>query len=269
MAKKKVSDALNEEQSKAVVTAETTAVAPRTTQADLAAWGVHESMLTSKDIQIPKILPMQAMSKLVTNGDAKFGEFRESLDNRVLGDLNSPLEFVPFFMEKCYVVMRLKEGKFRWNRSVPIVPANEDHPFEAQSEDGHAEKWYRTMNFYVLLPDEVKKGCAIPYVLSFRSSSARAGQKLTTRMYVKNLQAGATPASMAMKLLGTKTTNDKGTFVVLDVETLRESTEQEVAECFDWVKKIRGGNVKVDQSDLEQEATERATAQAAPDSSDY
>lgn len=220
-------------------------------------WGVQEQHLNSRDIVIPKILAMQAMSKSVVSGEAKMGEFRDSLNDTVVGSEKHPIEFVPFYMEKVYVVMKKKDPKsdnYKFSRQVAITPATEDHEFIVETPDGLTEKWYRTSNFYVIFPKDIEAGNDIPHMLSFRSSSSRAGQKLATTMYVKNLKAKATPASMVMELSGAKQTNDKGTFIVMDIKEKRKSSEKEVEAAFEWVKTIRAGKVKVDHSDLESEA---------------
>lgn len=229
-------------------------------------WGI--TSLTSRDIMIPKILAMQAMSQPVISGEAKFGELRDSLNGKILGGIAKPITFIPFYMDKCFVVMRVKDGKFKFHRTEAITAYTEDHEFECTAEDGQAEKWYRTMNYYVLLENELKNKEAIPYVISFRSTSARAGQKLATTMFMKNIKAGKTPAAMIMELSATKTQNDKGTYVVLDVKESRPSTEAEVSEAFQWVKTVRAGKVKADHSDLEQE-TSSGTVGTAPESTEY
>lgn len=246
---------------------EETLPAVQSSQVDLNAWGVPAMNINARDIQIPKILAMQPGSNAVTAGEAKFGEFRDSLSGNLVGDVKNPIDFIPFFMEKVFVVMRLDKGQYKFNRQVPIVPAIEDHDFE-HKEGEWQEKWYRTLNFYVLLPQEVADGSAIPYILSFRSSSARAGQKLATTMYMKNLKAGKTPPAMTMSLSGATQKNDKGTFVVMDVKEKRASTSEEIASAFEWVKTVLSGRVKVDHSDLESEASSTASAPAG-ESTDY
>lgn len=216
-------------------------------------WGAPT--ITSKDIVIPKIFAMQAMSKLVVDGKAKFGEFIDSLSGLVLGDTKNPIEFIPFYMEKVFVVMEEKNKKFEFKTQIPIAADNENEEFEQESPEGVAQKWYRTLNFYCLFPKEIANGSAIPYLISFRSASARAGQALATVMFMKNLKAGKTPASVTMALTGEKKTNDKGTFIVLGTKEVRPSTDAEVIECFEWVKTIKGGGVKVDHSDLVEEAS--------------
>lgn len=217
--------------------------------ANAAAWGSQE--LSSRDLVIPKILAMQGLSKLVVAGEAKFGELRESLSNKVLGSDKQPLEFIPFHRTVEFVVMQKDGDIFKFNRVEPITPENDATPFEVETEDGEVERWYRTQNFYVLRPDEVASGTAYPYVISFRSTSARAGAKLTTTMYVKNLKANLTPASTVMELVAEKKTNDKGTFIVLDVREKRRASDAEVKEAFSWNQIAQSGRAKVDHSDLE------------------
>ena len=230
------------------------------------AWGAP-TKLTTRDIVIPKILAMQAMTKAVTEGKAKFGEFRESLSQNLLGDCDSPIEFIPFFRTLEYVVMRKDKKQFKFHRVEPIGDDNEEWE---QENDGHEERWYRTTNFYCLLPSEIKEGGALPYLLSFRSTSAKAGSKLSTTMYVKNVRPrGAppheeTPASTVMVLMGTKKTNDEGTFVVMDVQEKRVSTEEEVACAFTWATAVQEGKTKVDHSDLERDVNTRDAKAAEP-----
>ena len=47
------------------------------TEVNLGEWGIPEVM--SSDILIPKILPMQPLSELVTDDKALAGEFRDSV----------------------------------------------------------------------------------------------------------------------------------------------------------------------------------------------
>jgi hypothetical protein len=249
---KTVSEELNK--TNAVARVEAPAV-PATVAApvNLNEWGVGE--LTSKDIIIPKILVMQGLSKLVTNGDAKMGEFRDSLNGTVLGSAEKDhLEFIPFYMQKVWVIFEEKNGAMKFAKQVPIDASNENWDIE-ETIAGVKIRRDRCMNFYCLLPQDVDQGGALPYILSFRRTSLRTGQKIATQMFLKNVKAGKTPASAVMSLSGTKQTNDKGTFVVTDAVYKRESKAGEIAEAFAWVKTIKEGGTRADTSDLETEAS--------------
>ena len=154
-----------------------------------------------------------------------------------------------------------QQPSWEFKTIVPITPQNVDHERETEEE-----QWYKAYRFYVLLPEEIKSGRALPYTIMFKSTSYKAGSKLNTTMFMKNLKAGLTPASYVMELIATRTTNDKGTFLVLDVKEKRKSTDEEVKAALDWLKTVRGGNTKVDDSHLAEEVSEGTLA---PESNDF
>lgn len=241
----------------------------------MADWGVQN--LTSRDVIIPKVLPMQGLSKKVMDGQAAVGEFRDSLNNDVVGmaaGFGKPekaLEFVPFYMEKTWLIFEDKTGTgndMRFSKTLSIDASNENWPYEEVINNVKIRR-DRTMNFYCLHPSQIAEGTAIPFILSFRRTSAKAGQKLATTMFMSNVKAGKTPASMVMELSGIKQSNDKGTFVVLDVKQKRPSSTAEVTEAFSWLKQIRAGAAKVDNSDLEAEAEVMSGAASAPESEQF
>jgi hypothetical protein len=111
-----------------------------------------------------------------------------------------------------------------------------------------------TMTCYCLLPSDVKEGLPMPYTISFRRTSMRAGKKLFTQMYIRNKQAGKVPPASVMELSAKREKNDQGTYMVLDIAPVRASSNEEIHACFELYKTIQGGSVRVDHSDLEQEA---------------
>jgi len=236
----------------AVAPKKTTAlVAGKKASTDLSAWG-DAPKLSSKDVIIPRILCMQPSSKVVTNGEAKFGEFKDSFGN-TLGDVNHPVEFIPVHHEHCFVVMKLTDGQFSFSKIVPITAENDDHEFMCENEEGQAEKWYRTLNFYVLRPSEIESGEAMPYLLSLRSSSARAGREIYTQMFMLNRKEGIVPPGRVIALHGAKQKNDKGTFIVMSTKVVRDSSEEEVACALQWFKTIQSGKTKIDTTGIDSE----------------
>jgi hypothetical protein len=203
-------------------------------------WG--QSEISSKDIVIPKILAMQGLSELVSEGKAKLGDFVDSISGEVLGSIEKPVEFVPFHMEKVWIISVKKKGesKFEFDRYEPVTPQNMDYPFEAQVGDDMVKYEY-TLQFYVLLPHDT----SMPYVLSFKSTSLRSGKVLSTQMYVRNRAAGLTPPSYTMLLGGKKEKNDKGTFIVMDTRVKGRTPAELETECLNWYKVIKAGGAKV------------------------
>ena len=225
-----------------------------------AAWG--EEFVGAQDIVIPKILPMQGLSDLVTDGKATMGEFRDSVSGELLGSIVDPIVIVPFMVQKFWDIMEEDdEGDFKWERSEPLIENpleagyNDNLPWE-DVVDGKRVKRIRRMNFFCLIPKEMAKGNSIPYIMSFKSTSLREGKKLFTQMYLRNKRAGKPPCAYAFALAGTKQKNDKGTYIVPNVTQVRESTPEEISEAFSWFQLVKKGGVKVDDSDLTGQQTE-------------
>lgn len=238
-------------------------------------WG--QAQLTSRDVVIPRILLMQPMSPQVTDGKAAFGEFRESLNEEKLGKFDESFDVVPFWMEKVWVESQLipaqKAGQppeKKWFRTIPVTPANENLPSEGDSLDMSTGEMVnvvrdRVMNFYVLLANELNLGGAIPYVLPFRRTSMQAGKKLATQMYMKNINAGKSPASMVMSVFSKKesaTINGQSvTYAVADIKPSGWAKPEHVADAFKWLQIMKSGKAKVhDESYAKEEATKEQPA---------
>ena len=263
MAKKEATkEAEVKEETKAVAEApqQTKAMAEAGSIDDMSQWGAS-SAITSKDIIIPRILLMQPMSDKVTAGEAAFGELRESLANEKLGDFNTKLNIVPFYMEKVFVEFNVEDPEDKlFLRVVPITPANENLPYEDEEFNEKAGKKIkisrdRTMNFYVLLPSEIDLGTALPYILSFRRSNLQGGKQLATQMYVKNINSGKTPASVVMEVAVGKQSNEKKqTWAVLNVKPSSPAKVEHIEAAFKWLKMVKDGKAKVDESSYAEEA---------------
>jgi hypothetical protein len=224
---------------------------------DVNAWG--NGGLSASDIVIPRILLMQGMSQKVLDGEAAFGEFRESLNNELLGKFDKGFEVIPFAMRKVFIEYDASdEKKKRFLRVVPITPKNEDLPYEDEEKNLEGKlipvSRDRVMEFYVLRPEEIDMGGAMPYILSFRRTGLKNGKKLATQMYVKNTSAGKTPASVIVTVLATKESNNEGTWAVTDVALSRPTPDKYIAEAFKWLQLINQGRAKVDESAYAEES---------------
>ena len=217
---------------------------------------------------IPKILPQQYMSEKVKNGDAEYGEFRDTLSNEKFGDLETPFEVVPFMLQKKWIefdMLPQKNGSLKREfkqiipiQDNPLLPGfNDEIPL--RDEDGSVER-DRVMDFFVLSPKEIQSGGATPYVLSFKRTSIKAGKKLATQMFVRNPAAGKVPPATVMMVSGKDTSNDDGSFVVVDCVPSRPSTGEEVEAAFKWYKIIRKDGVKVDETEYQKEEVSREVA---------
>lgn len=226
--------------------------APLTTQ-QMDEWGAP--VVSQQDVVVPKILLMQGLSVAVSEDKAKMGEFRDSLSNVLMAGIAEEFECIPFYLEKAWdIMLEDEEGDYKWDRTIPVVenPASPDYNdnWKYESEvGGIKQKNVRRFNFYVLLPSEVAKGDAIPYVISFKSKGFKEGKKLFTQMYLRNVRSGMPPAAFHIKMRSSKEKNEKGIFYVPQFTLADKTTDEELSECLNWIKLIRKGSVKVDESD--------------------
>lgn len=215
-------------------------------------WG-PPPQVSQKDTIVSKIHLMQGLSKKVVARQAQIGELRDSVTNELYGDIQTPMEFIPFHMQNTWIESEWvadangRSGSFEYKRTIPVTPENDNLPYE--SEDGTTKRT-RTMNFFVLLPGEVAAGTEIPRIMSFAVTSRRGGQKLATQMFVTNRVQNKAPAAMVMKLSVTLDSNDKGTFAVKDCEPSRPASQAELDSALKWFRVVKGpNNLKVDEGD--------------------
>lgn len=201
--------------------------------------------VSAQDIVIPKIMLMQGLSELVTEGKAAFGDFVDSMTGEKLGHVvNKSIEFIPFHMEKKFMISTFdpEKKKYIYARMEAVTAENENLPWE-DTVDGVAIKRQLIRNFFVLLPSDM----SMPYVVSFKGMSTQAGKQLSTYMYIKNRKAGLVPPAYVMTLGGKIDKNDKGTFGVFGVSVGRKSSNEEIKECLNWYTTIASKPTKVDE----------------------
>lgn len=198
--------------------------------------------VTASDIIIPKVMVMQGLSELVTEGKAMFGDFKDSLTEATLGGVNAPFEFIPFKLEKLLYVTQRKAGtqdKFKMKEVIPLDAESEKLAW-TDFEGDFEIKRTQVYNFYVINP----KDTSIPYIIPFKGMSLRNGKVLNTLAFVKSFIDGSFPPANHYTLNGTKTTNDKGTFVVIDAKKGDKSTNAEIQAAALWMKTLDAGGAK-------------------------
>lgn len=199
---------------------------------------------TAGSIIIPKIMVMQGLSKGVTDGIAKFGDFVDSLTSEVLGSISKPFEFIPIHLEKELYISENKSKDpsrkdFKYVRKEKLTAANENLPW-SDVVNGVEVQRTQVFNFYVLNP----KDMTLPYILSFKGKSLRNGKVFYTSAFVKAQMAGSFPPAYHYVLKGTKESNDKGTFVVIATERAQPSTKEEIGCAVQWKKQFSTGAVQ-------------------------
>ena len=219
-------------------------------QEALAEWGVEEDFMSSRDVIIPKLLLMQAMSDKVVDEKAKLGEIRDTANDALHGNFEKGIEVIPFYIFKAWTIQERPAGStdsndFKYKGTLPITRENDDWPFSEVIEGIEVSRT-RTFFAYCLLPNELN---GLPYVIPFRRTSLRAGRVLHTQMYLSNRQAKLPPAGFTVWCKPKKDKNDRGTFAVWEVSKGRRTTTEELEASLGWLKMVRAGQTKMDESD--------------------
>lgn len=231
--------------------AKTTLTSVPAAQGPDAAWGSEN--VSGQDLLVSKLLVMQGLSKLVSDGDANVGQIRDSLEGKLLGGKEKPVDVIAFTSFRTWVIFEKIDGKDEYVKTEPMTPDNENW-LGNEIVGGVEIRRDRCLNFYVLRPEEIKEGMAFPYLVSFRRTSSQAGKKLST--FAAKLKAFGKPmAAKVVSLSVQAMENDKGKFFGFDVNITRDSTEAEIAEAKKWYLTLKTAKVTVDDSDLKKNAS--------------
>jgi len=248
--------------SKAVTKKETTTAVSVPMDSQLS-WGSEG--IDANDVVIPKLLLMQGLSEFVSSGKARAGDIARSVTGEVLGNSTQGVEIIPFMSFKNWVLEEKAGNRFEYRGIESLTPENVNADLE-WTQGGKLWRRNRTLNFYVLLPTDIKreiealkkletdgefpepKDALLPCVLQFKRTSYGAGKDLATH-FIKAAAFKRPPAVSKFKLLSKIEKNDQGTFAVFVVEPVGKSTDEEIATCKKWYEIISNTKVQVDDSD--------------------
>jgi len=206
-------------------------------------WG--DVVVESKDLILPKILLQQAMSEAVKQRLAMSGDYFNSLTNEVVSSDKGEVEVLPFFCRQSYVVEKWNGKRFEFLRTDICLPGEGQRPFE-ETIGSDRLKNVHCYDFFCLTKDG-----GVPCIISFRSTSHKAGKQLFNLMYVLNIAAKKTPADKWITLSRKEVSNDMGTFWVMDFKPSRQSTQEELSECRNWINTIKTTAFKVSEEPKE------------------
>lgn len=214
---------------KEVATVQSTEVAVYSDQ-DMQDWGGSE--ITSKDIVIPSILLLQALSPQVAEKKGAAGDFIDSVTGENFGTILKGL--VPFHMEKTWTVEKFNGKKWEWDHTEKMTPENESAPYEFNvGSDDYRRKY--TYRFYVLA-----EGHILPFSIKMKGASKKTGSNLSTEMYVKNAMKRLPPAALLVDIKSELEKNDDGdSYYVMKIAMGEKTPYEKVMEALNWFKTIR------------------------------
>lgn len=222
------------------------------------AQAMEETGISASDLIIPKLHLMQNTSELVGEGKAKLGDVVNLQTMEVVGGFEKKVEVIPLKLYKTWVIYDMSGPKAKYARQEPVTPGNENLPWE-DKENGIPIRRDFTINFYVLLKDDVAKEEAFPIVISFKRTSLQAGKQMATQVF--KMAALGKPSYNQTLLLGvSKEKKDTNYYGVFECSKGNLTSEVEKAAAKHWLAMVNSMKYKVDDSDLK--ATAEAVAQA-------
>lgn len=224
------------------------------------------------DLLLPKVLLMQGQSKAVTKQRANIGDIVDSLEYKLLftDKEKKSVDIVPFHIGKSWVIFEKKKDKngqinVEFLRVVPFGADNADWKWDGEEKNAEGQviqvRRDVSMDVYCLLADAIKTGIILPHVLSFRRTSYVAGKKLRT--FEMMLKGAKRPlASKVFTVRSDTREKDGRNFFAYDLAMGRDATQDEMLATGPWYLLVKNSQVRVDDSDLREEAPDAQEAQS-------
>ena len=187
-----------------------------------------------------------------------------------------PFSFTTF---KTWVLSEKVGNKYEFRSITPMTAANKDEPLEFMV-NGQQWRRDRALNFYVLLPEDIKRelkamevakaggmpdpdDALIPHVVSFRRTSYPAGKDLATH-FKKAEHFNVSPAVKTFYLDSEVQKNDQGIYQVFKVVKARDTTVEELAVAKRWYDTLQKAKVRIDEDEMDEGSSGSGAASAAP-----
>lgn len=239
------------------------------------------SEILSSDILVPRLLLMQGLSEFVKERKAQPGDIMRSTTVEKVGDPTQPLEFIPLKVVNAWAESEVVGGKAEFKKSIPRTPDNEHYPwdffrnpqgqeFDKPGQLG-ATAWKRmkSINCFGILPGdidafeaEMKKAAEsgempdltktiLPVMISFRSTSFKAGQAISTFFAQVEEMKRSVPTikhyAYTLPLSCADDKNDKGSYYIFKVGAPKKLDAKYLAVAERWWKLLTQlQDVKVD-----------------------
>lgn len=216
--------------------------------------------ILNQNIVVPRVLLMQGLSDLVTEGKAQMGDLVRSTNGEKLGGPDKPLEFIPITFTNTWILSELVGKKYEYRAQEPLSAKNQDLPWEFEK---NGTKWKRTksLNLFALLVSDARAELAemekakqgempdpdkalLPVMISFRSTSFVAGKDVVTH-FAKARKFSLPGYVSVLRLKCAREKNDKGTYFVFEVENAGKTPQELMETCKYWQGTLASRNVQV------------------------
>lgn len=225
-------------------------------------WGAEN--VESRDLRIPRLYLMQPMSELVGEGKAQPSEVISSVTSEVIVPKNGQISFVPIYMFKDWQITQKVGNKFEYLCIEPYTPTNAGRPWDFEI-GGVAHQANQGFNFLVMLEKDLGQPGSLPYMLTLRRSSFKAGQDISLKLQQATI-AKLPACAMTIQLAVKQGKKDKGLHFVYSLEksSPTPNLRDVVNQLKPWYDMIKQGTGVVVDEEKPAEATEETINGAIP-----
>lgn len=223
----------------------------------------------STDVVIPRLLLCQGLSDAVAARKAQQGDMIRSTTLEKVGDPDQPVEIVPLTFRNRWMIQEVVGGKPEFRGWEDRNARNETLPWEYQ--DGAKQmKRVKVIELFALLPRDIEAeakalealergelpdldATLLPVVVTFRSTSYKAGQGVVThfaKVFGMAQKSGKAihPHDYVLELSCAAESNAKGAYYVFNVKTkgaVNAAHKPTVATWYNMLTSAKS-NIRVD-----------------------
>lgn len=207
-------------------------------------------------LEIPRILLCQSKGHHVEELQvAKAGDIIDAMSNTKLGDRENKISFtvLKYFRQVHRYELSKNDAKARKKR-IEIVNGEVTLPYEEDSKDGKSKILNQEqLRFYILLNTGLGQDASLPYLLTFKGASRKAGKQLYTTLY-QNSRADRTMFAQHYELSCVREANKEGeTYWAYTVSQEKEAKARYNDPSFapfilKWADNIDKFDIKVDEN---------------------
>lgn len=208
-------------------------------------WG--DVVVESKDFIMARVVLIQASSEIVKERKAFAGDFWNTLEEGIVSE-NGIVKLLPFYCRQTYITEKfdITSNKFKYQRQEPY--AGVAKPFEEEI-NGEKFRHLHTYDFFCMTPD-----MSMPVILSFKSTSHKAGKRLFNMMYVMNKALGKIPAADWVNFTSEQESKNGNSYGVITFKKGEKSSAEDITECKKWLGVIQNSVVRVSE-DVQESST--------------
>lgn len=196
------------------------ALAPKAAETALAVASVMDEMqqdmgaqFNFRDVIIPRIQLVQAMSPVAQNEQAKPGDLFDTGLNETIGNVREKdkktITVYPLQLYRYWVEKELVDGEMKYKTAYPWTPGNADLEWDILEGDKKVGVREETVVITVVRDSEIDNLDESPRIISFRKTSLKGVRVLKNHFLMCISGKKEVPFQTAFEISGTLNTNEK------------------------------------------------------------